>query len=335
MNKNIQTNSAAPESTAPFHNLYRRNLGILLLTAFILFLIFIFGNLIQSRQRHIDLGGTDQFFSEDIDIQRITIRTEKDIALRLTEGMWTVQSFGQSSGQSSDARIRRARAERVEDFTDALLTAQFIRRASNSLEDADSFGLNNSETVELFDGEERLIGRFYFGNIAAQRSEQYFRIEDMPEIYTIDTSLSFYLNQPELYWTDLRLWEEVDDLPLSFYRTYPNGIRENWFKDEDDQWVSSVGDDVLPEVDNAARTLLRLEGENIVDALPDEAEYILGVGVETDASRDLSIIIYKEQHEESITYYMSQSADSALKSPEGGLRIYVLPEWRYTIFSDF
>lgn len=311
--------------------MYSRNLVIFIAVAVFLFLIFLIGSIAQSRQRFTEVGGVGQFIGGNANIQQLVVSTETgDITLSQQSGIWTVQ--GQEQGAGSP--LRRARPARVETFLDDLITAEFTRRVSRNLADAESFGLLEADTVALFDGENRLISRLHFGNFAGQHSEQYFRLEEEPEVYAIDTGLSFYLNQSQLYWTDLRLWEASEAEPLAFYRLYPDGRRENWLKDGDDNWVSEDGGEAAAGVVTAASSLLRLEAQDVVDALPNESRYLYTLGIETSDSRIFSIMIYALETE-TVEYYMSQSEDGALKSPDGRLRFYILPEWQYETFASF
>lgn len=307
--------------------MYSRNLVIFMAVAVFLFLIFLIGSIAQSRQRFTEVGGVGQFIGGNANIQRLIVSTETgDITLSQQSGIWTVQGAG--------GPLRRARPARVETFLNDLITAEFTRRVSRNLADAESFGLLDADTVALFDGENRLISRLHFGDFAGQHSEQYFSLEEEAEVYAIDTSLSFYLNQSQLYWTDLRLWEASEAEPLAFYRLYPDGRRENWLKDGDDNWVAEGGGEAAAGVVTAAGSLLRLEAQDVVDALPDESRYLYTLGIETSDSRIFSIMIYALETE-TVEYYMSQSEDGALKSPDGRLRFYILPEWQYETFASF
>ena len=304
---------------------YRRNLLLLGAASLALALVFIVGSIIQSGQRSSDLGGIDQFINRNADVRRIIVN--KDIWLEQQDDLWTVRS--------ADDSVYNARSERVEDFLNGLLSIQFTRRVSREPEDLGTFGLQEGQTVELFDEENRLISRFSFGGLAELRDEQYFRIEDLPEIYAINANLKFYLDQSDLYWTDLRLWEDLADEPLTFYRIYADDTREDWHRDEEGTWLSSTDEEALPEVESAARSLLRLEGEDLVDSIPDDAQYLLSAGIETDKDRRLEIMIYSRQEEGSPEAEDSSPQYYVRSSTSEDSQIYVLPEWRYLGLTDF
>ena len=239
---------------------------------------------------------------------------------------------------AAENSVYRARSERVEDFLDGILSLQFTRRVSRDSEDLESFGLGEARTVDLLNEDGRLIERLYFGDTSELPGEQYFRMEDVSGIYAIDTSLQFYLDQSSLYWTELRLWDDPSDEPVTFYRSYADGRQEDWRKDEEDNWLSATGEEAPSQVATAARGLLRLEGEDIVGSLADDAQYLLSAGIETDKNRMLEVMIYShlaEGEDSSTLYYVSQSEETAQYSPEGKAQIYILPEWRYTELTDF
>ena len=306
---------------------YRKNLSVLTAIAFFLAIFFVIGTIVQRGQRSNNLGGIDQFISKNADIRRVIIGAEEEIYLDAVNDLWTVSD--------DDGSVNLARQERIEDFIDSILSIQFTRRVSKEADDLAVYGFQN--TVDFLDGENRRISRLYFGNIATQSDEQYFRLEDNPSVYAIDTSLRFFLEQSYLYWIDLRLWEELDGEPVVFYRSYADGRREEWRRNEDGDWLSVDGNEAPAEVESASRALSRLEGENIVPALPDETQYLLTSGIETDAGRRLEIMIYSKQEgdDSSPVYYLSQSAEAALRSPDGNLRTYILPEWRYEVITGF
>ena len=316
-------------------NYYRKRLSVIAGLAISLVVFFVIGTILKSNQRSVSLGGIAQFVSENADIEQVVIssKTEGEISLEEVDDLWTIQG-------GVDEGVYRARTDRVEDFLAAIFSAQFTRRVSKDADDLAFFGLQgNTGSIGFFDSQKRLISRLYFGNQAEQLGEQYFRIEDLTEVYALNTELQFYLDQSPIYWTDLRLWEVAEDvMPVTFYRTYTTVAREDWYRNEDAVWETNTGEPAPSEVATAATALLQLEGEAIVDALPNNAQYLLTVGIETDNALKFEILIYSVQSSEPdqnneidsfVQYYLSPSAEGALRSPTGALRTYTLPEWRY------
>jgi|GEM_PF-4429768 len=214
-----------------------------------------------------------------------------------------------------------ARPDRLDDFFQAMKKTKRLRKVTTSKANLEEYGLQPGKKVvfTMSNGKKQSL---LFGKVEYTSKELYALEPDLNKdyVFTLDSSLDFYMRQLPSYWTDLRIFPHPPN-EKDIVRIQTTNLKNTFVvvrsldKDKKAVWIANKKTDNNKEefdtakLDDFLRRILRLEGKE-VEMFQDIDEKLLVATINLASDKQSYEVRLFKSNDSDI--FIAQSSDSSV-----------------------